>query len=122
MKRSSSGNNRKQTYSSYQQGVYYAAEQTKNLEDTTRTYHQTDDTANQVLHQMTTQRQQIEGGHENVVQMRAATEQAKRELQALEQKYRQKKIRLYMWIAGLSLIDFLLFLRIIQCRGNFYCL
>ena len=122
MKRANSGGNSKQQYTSYQQGVYYAADQTKTLENTTQAYHQADDTANKVLQQMSTQRQQIQGAHDDVWQMRMSTEQAKRELEELQAKYRAKKNRLYMWIAGLAVTDFLLFLRILQCRGNFYCL
>jgi hypothetical protein len=119
----SSGNSPKaQHYTSYQQGVYYAADQTKTLEDSNKAYYQADETANKVLQQMTTQRQQVEGAHDDVWVMRQATEQAKRELQELQAKTRQKKNRLYGWIALLAVTDFLLFLRILHCRGNFYCL
>ena len=76
MKRASN-NNIAKTYGSYQQGgvggggvtgggsyqppVHYAKDQTKSLEDTTKTFYQTDETATRVLNQMTAQRQQIGG-------------------------------------------------------------
>lgn len=126
---SSSGTN---TFNSYQRGsttvtpgyqppVFYASDQTNVLEDATKTYYQADETAGHVLNQLTTQRQQIMGAHDNVWQMRQTTEQAKRELEGLRHKYQQKKQRLYMWIAILAITDTLLFFRILQCHGNFYC-
>lgn len=120
----SSGNNNKgqQHYSSYQQGVYYAESQTKTLQDTTKTYHQADETATNVLHHMTAQRQQLHGANDNVWEMRQATEKAKREMEELRAKYRRKKNRLYAMIAALAFTDFLLLLRIIHCHGNFYCI
>ena len=105
----------------YQPPVFYAADQTKTLEDTTKTYYQAEDTANQVLHQMTAQRQQILGAHGNVNELRLTAEKTKRELEDLRIKYRRKKQKLYMWIAGLSIVDLLLFIRMLQCHGNFYC-
>lgn len=121
MKRSGTPNKGTEYYTSYQQGSYYASEQTKTLEDSAKTYHEAEDTANRVLQQMNTQRQQIGNAHDNVWEMRQATEQAKRELIELQKKYQHKKRRLYVWIAVLALTDFLLLLRIIQCHGNFYC-
>jgi hypothetical protein len=109
-------------YSSYQQGTYYAAEQTKTLEDSQKAFHEADQTAAAVLQQMTNQRGQLKDAHENVWDMRIATEQAKRELQELQVKYRQKKHRLYMMIGILAFTDFILFLRLVHCHGNFYCL
>ena len=109
------------TTTGYQPPVFYAADQTKTLEDTTKTYYQADETAAHVLNQMTAQRQQILGAHDNVFEMRNTAAQAKRELEELRQKYRQKKLRLYLWIAGLSIVDLLLFIRMVQCHGNFYC-
>ena len=106
---------------SYQPPVHYAADQTKTLEDTTKAYYQADETAANVLQKMTNQRQQIEGAHNNVWEMRQATEKAKRELMELQQKYRLKKQRLYVTIFLLGLTDLLLFFRIVQCHGNFFC-
>ena len=112
--------------SSYQHGgyrppIHYAADQTKVMEDTTQAYYQADETAARVLSQMTAQRQQIEGANNSVWGMREATEKAKREMSELHRKYREKKQRLYITIALLGLTDLLLFLRILQCHGNFYC-
>lgn len=110
---------------SYQQGyqppVHYAADQTRTMEDTTKTFHEADAQATQVLQHMRGQRQQIQGAHNDVYEMRQATEKAKRELEALQKKYREKKQRLYVMIAILSLVDTLLFFRILQCGGNFFC-
>ena len=115
--------------SSYQHGgvggyrppIHYAADQTKVMEDTTQAYYQADETAARVLNQRTAQRQQIEGANNSVWGMREATEKAKREMTELHKKYREKKQRLYITIALLGLTDLLLFLRILQCHGNFYC-
>lgn len=123
MKRNNSNNTK--NYNTYQSGyrppVHYANDQTKSLEDTTKTFYQADDTAGRVLDQMTAQRQQLEGAHTNVWEMRQATEKAKREIQELQTKYRERKQRLYVWIFVLGLTDLLLLLRIFQCRGNFFC-
>jgi hypothetical protein len=108
--------------SGYQPPIFYAADQTRVLEDTTKAFYQADESANQVLSQLSGQRQQIVGAHDNVYRMRDATDKAKREMEELRSKYRQKKQKLYMWIAGLAFVDILLFLRMLQCHGNFYCL
>ena len=39
----------------------------------------------------------------------------------LNNKYREKKFRLYVTIAALGFTDLLLFFRIVQCRGGFFC-
>lgn len=108
-------------FGGYQPPVHYASDQTKTLEDTTKTLYQTDETAGSVLQKMTAQRQQIGSASDNVWEMRQATEAAKREILALQQKYRQKKRNLYALIALLSVTDLLLFFRILQCKGNFFC-
>jgi hypothetical protein len=90
------------------------------MEDTTQAYYQADETAARVLHQMTAQRQQIEGANNSVWEMRQATEKAKREIAELHKKYRLKKQRLYVTIALLGTADLLLFIRLLQCHGNFF--
>lgn len=123
---SSSGglNNR---FNSYQQGgssyvpPTYADQQTNILEDTVKTHYQAEGTAANVMTQLHTQRTQIRSAHNDVWDMRKATEEARRELESLIAKNRRKKARLYMIIAGLALTDLLLFLRIAQCRGGFFC-
>lgn len=130
MKRPNSGSGSNNTnYGSYQNSgsgnyqppVHYAADQTKTLQDTTKAYYQADETAQNILNQMEAQRQTIVGGHNDVYEMREATEKARREMTELQAKYRAKKQRLYLWIAMLSMTDLLLFFRIIQCRGSFFC-
>jgi hypothetical protein len=108
-------------FGGYQPPVHYASDQTKTLEDATKTLYQTDETAGSVLQKMTAQRQQIGSASDNVWEMRQATEAARREILALQQKYRQKKRNLYALIALLSVTDLLLFFRIVQCKGNFFC-
>jgi hypothetical protein len=131
MKRGSSLTSKQMTstpYSSYQQGgsyqppVHYAADQTKSLQDTTTTFYQADETAAKILEQMQAQRGQIQNAQGDVQVTREATDKAKREMIELQYKYREKKQRLYLMIGLLSLTDFLLFCRILQCHGNFYCL
>ena len=106
---------------SYQPPVHYARDQTKTLEDTTSTFYQADNTATAVLNQMTAQRQQISGAHENVYEMRQAMERAKQEMVALQNKYRDRKRKLYVTIFLLGMTDFLLLVRLFQCHGSFFC-
>ncbi|CAB9509608.1 expressed unknown protein [Seminavis robusta] len=113
-------------FQSYQHGTYqppqtYAEQQTDVLVDTAKTQYQAEGTANAVLTQMTQQRQQLTEAHDDVWHMREATDSAKRELQELNNKYRAKKLRLYIMIGSLGLADLMLFLRIVQCRGGFFC-
>jgi hypothetical protein len=115
-------------FNSYQQsgsytppGQPYADQQTGVLSDTVQTQYQAENTANAVLNQLHTQRNQLTGANDNVWEMRQATEATKRELQDLSVKYRAKKQRLYVIIAIMSSIDFILFLRIIRCHGSFFC-
>jgi hypothetical protein len=108
-------------FGGYQPPVHYASDQTKTLEDAAKTFYEADETAGNVLQKMTAQRHQIHSASDNVWEMRGATESAKREIQALQQKYREKKRRLYVMIAVLSVTDLLLFFRLLQCRGGFFC-
>lgn len=114
-------------FNSYQQGGYvppgmtYAEQQSNTLGDTIKTQYQAESTANAVLNQLHTQRGQLQGANEDVWDMRQATEQTKRELKDLQAKYRARKNKLYMIIVMLSLVDILLFARIVKCRGSFFC-
>jgi hypothetical protein len=105
----------------YQPPLFYASDQTAILNDATKTFYQTDEVAGRVLDQLTSQRQQILHAGDDVFQMQNTAQIAKKELEALRMKYRRKKQQLYMWIVILSVTDLLLFLRMIQCHGNFYC-
>jgi hypothetical protein len=109
------------TTTAYQPPIFYAKDQTSILEDTTKTYYQVDETANKVLNQLTQQRQQIQHASEDIYSMQNTAHLAQREIELLRTKYRKKKQQLYMWITILSITDLLLFLRMIQCHGNFYC-
>lgn len=114
-------------FNSYQQGSYqppvsaYAQKQTEVLTDTVKTQYEAEGTANAVLTRMTEQRHQLTGAHDDVWHMRSATEKARQELQELNSKYRERKMRLYVTIGMLGITDLLLFLRIVQCRGGFFC-
>ncbi len=70
---------------------------------------------------MQTQRQQLQGAHGNVWEMRQAAEKAKHDITALIKKAREKKLRLQIIILVLAAIDFLLFMRLVQCGGSFFC-
>lgn len=98
-----------------------ADQQTNTLAETTKTQYEAENTANAVLNQLHGQRQQLQGANDDVHDMRQATDQTKKELRDLQAKYREKKNRLYVIIAMLSLVDLFLFLRIIRCRGSFFC-
>lgn len=109
---------------SYQQsysGKALAEEQTNTLKDTVTTHYQAAETANAVLNQLHGQRQQLQGANEDVWQTRQLTEETKRELHALQAKYREKKNRLKAIIVLVGLLDVLLFLRLLRCRGSFFC-
>ena len=109
---------------SYQQsysGKAVAEEQTDTLRDTVSTQYQAAETANAVLNQLHGQRQQIQGANDNVWQTRQLTEETKRELRALSAKYREKKNKLKVIIVLLGILDLLIFLRLLRCRGSFFC-
>jgi hypothetical protein len=115
-------------FNSYQQsgsyvppGQTFADQQTNVVSDTIKTQYQAESTANAVLNQLHGQRHQLQGANDDVWDMRQATEQTKRELRDLQKKYREKKNKLRVIIAVLAAIDFLLFLRILRCRGSFFC-
>jgi hypothetical protein len=91
------------------------------LQNTAKEHWEAENRANAVLSTLHGQRQQLEGGGDHVWQLRQATEQTRRELESLREKYRAKKRRLYYIIALLAGIDILLFVRIIQCHGSFFC-
>eukprot|EP00560_Eucampia_antarctica_P003186 CAMPEP_0197836492 /NCGR_PEP_ID=MMETSP1437-20131217/29168_1 /TAXON_ID=49252 ORGANISM="Eucampia antarctica, Strain CCMP1452" /NCGR_SAMPLE_ID=MMETSP1437 /ASSEMBLY_ACC=CAM_ASM_001096 /LENGTH=135 /DNA_ID=CAMNT_0043442707 /DNA_START=185 /DNA_END=592 /DNA_ORIENTATION=+ len=99
----------------------YAEQQTGVVEDTMRTHYQTEGTAATVLSQMTTQRNQLEGAHNDVHNMKETTEKAKNELINLIAKVRAKKRKLQLIVAALSAIDLFLFFRIAVCGGSFFC-
>mmetsp|Transcript_10256 Transcript_10256/g.21587 ORF Transcript_10256/g.21587 Transcript_10256/m.21587 type:complete len:156 (-) Transcript_10256:349-816(-) len=96
-------------------------QQTQMMEDTLRTNYEAEGTAATVLSQMTTQRYQLQSAHDNVYDMRETTEKAKRELADLAAKTKRKKRRLQTIVALLAVTDMLLFLRILQCGGSFFC-
>lgn len=113
-------------FNSYQQGYNasgksFAEEQTNQLKDTVTTQYQAEETANAVLNQLHGQRQQIQGANDDVWETRQLTEETKRELHALQAKYREKKNRLKVIIGLLGLLDFLMFLRLLRCRGSYFC-
>lgn len=114
-------------FGSYQQSGYappgktFADQQTGTLSETVKTQYQAEETANAVMSQLHGQRHQLQGANNDVWDMRQATEQTKRELKELHSKYKEKKLRLYVWIAILGSLDLLLLLRLLRCRGSFFC-
>mmetsp|Transcript_7211 Transcript_7211/g.19550 ORF Transcript_7211/g.19550 Transcript_7211/m.19550 type:complete len:127 (-) Transcript_7211:463-843(-) len=112
-------------FNSYQNGSppgqTFADQQTGVLSDTVKTHYQAEASANAVMTQLATQRQQLQGANDNVHDMRQATEETRQNLQDLRSKYQQKKNKLYRLIAFMALLDLALFVRILQCHGSFIC-
>mmetsp|Transcript_13727 Transcript_13727/g.28778 ORF Transcript_13727/g.28778 Transcript_13727/m.28778 type:complete len:124 (+) Transcript_13727:342-713(+) len=111
-------------FSSYQQsfsGKTIAEEQTSTLQETVTTQYQAEETANAVLNQLHGQRQQIQSANNDVWETRELTEETKRELGALQAKYREKKNKLKVIIALLTMLDLFMFYRLLRCRGSFFC-
>lgn len=99
----------------------YAEQQTQVVEDTMRTHVHAETTANTVLASLHAQRQQLQNANDDTWQMRTNVANAQRELKELQQKAWKKKQRLYIIIGMLSFVDSMLFLRIVQCGGSFFC-
>ena len=99
----------------------YEQQQTKVVEDSLKTNYDAEGTAAAVLSQMTTQRYQLQSAHDDVWQMREATEKAKRELADMYAKSQAKKRKLQMVIAALAITDAILFFRLLKCGGSFIC-
>jgi hypothetical protein len=115
-------------YQSYQQGGSYvppgrtyAEKQTNILQDSVQTQFQAEEKANAVLSHMHVQRHQLQGARDDVWEMQDATAKAKREIADLAARYRRKRHRLYAIIAVLSIADLLLFVRLVECGGSFFC-
>jgi len=53
--------------------------------------------------------------------MRQAAEKAREDISIMAKKVRRKKMRLQMVAAFLAVLDFILFVRLIQCGGSFFC-
>ena len=104
-----------------QQGATYADQQTHVIEDAMRTHIAAETNANSVADALRAQRQQLENANENTWQMRTNVANAQRELKELQAKAWKKKQRLYMIIGMLGAVDLMLFLRIVQCGGSFFC-
>lgn len=99
----------------------FAQQQTQIIEDTMKTHYETEATSAAVLSQMRQQRQQLQGAQSNVWEMREAAEKAKRDLTSMAARQRKKKLKLQIIAGALALIDLILFLRLIQCGGSFFC-
>uniref|UniRef100_A0A7S3QDT0 t-SNARE coiled-coil homology domain-containing protein n=1 Tax=Chaetoceros debilis TaxID=122233 RepID=A0A7S3QDT0_9STRA len=99
----------------------FAQQQTQVMEDTMRTHYETEATSAAVLSQLRTQRGQLDGANTNVWEMRQAAERAKKDITSMAKKVRKKKMRLQMIVIVLAVVDFVLFVRLIQCGGSFYC-
>ena len=82
---------------------------------------QAETTANTVLATLHAQRQQLQNANDDTWQMRTNVTLAQRELKELQQKAWLKKRRLYGIISALAFVDLILFLRIVQCGGSFFC-
>lgn len=61
------------------------------------------------------------GAHDNVWEMRQAAEKAKQDITIMAKKVRRKKRRLQAVAILLAFVDFILFIRLIECGGSFFC-
>jgi predicted RNase H-like nuclease (RuvC/YqgF family) len=86
-----------------------------------RTHVHAESTANTLLATLHSQRQQLQNANEDTRQMRSNVSEASRELKELQRKVMARKRKLYMMIGALALVDTMLFLRIVQCGGSFFC-
>ena len=102
-------------------GTTFAEQQTTVVEDTMRTHVQAETTANTVLATLHAQRQQLQNANDDTWQMRTNVANAQRELRELQAKAWKKKQRLYIIIGILGFVDTMLFFRIVQCGGSFFC-
>ena len=102
-------------------GLTYAEQQSHVLDDTMRTHVHAESTANTLLATLHSQRQQLQNANEDTRQMRSNVAEASRELKELQRKVMARKRKLYMMIGALALVDTMLFLRIVQCGGSFFC-
>ena len=82
---------------------------------------QAETTANTVLATLHGQRQQLQNANDDTWQMRTNVALAQRELKDLQHKAWLKKRRLYGVIGVLGFVDLMLFVRIVQCGGSFFC-
>ncbi|OEU20768.1 hypothetical protein FRACYDRAFT_267760 [Fragilariopsis cylindrus CCMP1102] len=114
-------NNRFNSYQQSQSDKIVAEQQTNSLSDTVATQYQAEETAKNILNKLHGQRQQIQGANDDVWETRQLTEETKRELHALQAKYREKKTRLKVIIALLGFLDLFMFFRLLRCRGSFFC-
>ena len=102
-------------------GTTFAEQQTNVVEDAMRTHVQAETTANTVLATLHAQRQQLQNANDDTWQMRTNVANAQRELRELQAKAWKKKQRLYIIIGILGFVDTMLFFRIVQCGGSFFC-
>jgi hypothetical protein len=102
-------------------GNTYVEQQTNMIEDIARTNIEVETNANNILSTLYGQRAQIQNANDNTWQMRANVVNAQRELKELQHKAFLKKQKLYIIIAVLSLVDIVLFCRMVQCGGSFFC-
>mmetsp|Transcript_19800 Transcript_19800/g.32468 ORF Transcript_19800/g.32468 Transcript_19800/m.32468 type:complete len:188 (+) Transcript_19800:162-725(+) len=99
----------------------YAEQQTQIMEDAMRTHVNAETNANNVLAKLHAQRHQLQNANDDTWEMRKNVATAQRELKELQQKAWAKKRRLYGIIALLAAVDLMLFFRIVQCGGSFFC-
>jgi len=115
------GRSYQSNYQAPQLSGTYAEQQSQIMEDAMRTHVAAETTANNVLAKLHAQRHQLQNANDDTWQMRQNVATAQRELKELQQKAWAKKRRLYGIIGLLSAVDLMLFLRIVQCGGSFFC-
>ena len=115
------GRNYQSNYQAPQLSGTYAEQQTQVMEDAMKTHVNAETTANNVLAKLHAQRHQLQNANDDTWEMRQNVATAQRELKELQQKAWAKKRRLYMIIGLLATVDLMLFFRIVQCGGSFFC-
>mmetsp|Transcript_27415 Transcript_27415/g.39253 ORF Transcript_27415/g.39253 Transcript_27415/m.39253 type:complete len:170 (+) Transcript_27415:75-584(+) len=115
------GRSYQSNYQAPQLSGTYAEQQTQVMEDAMRTHVNAETAANNVLAKLHAQRHQLQNANDDTWEMRQNVATAQRELKELQQKAWAKKRRLYAIIGLLATVDFMLFFRIVQCGGSFFC-
>ncbi|KAL3808187.1 hypothetical protein ACHAXA_009542 [Cyclostephanos tholiformis] len=99
----------------------YYERQSKVVEESMRTYMRAENTASNVILTLQMQRQKLQKANDDTWKIRSNAIKAQQQLKELQQKAWKKKQCLYAIIAMLAFVDYVLFVRIIQCGGSFFC-
>lgn len=99
----------------------YAEQQSQIVEDSMRYYMQAENVASNVILSLQMQRQQLQKANDDTWKIRSNAIKAQQQLKELQQKAWKKKQCLYAIIAILSFVDYVLFVKLVECGGSFFC-